>query len=74
MTQRTFLDTEELQALTGRARKAAQIAALRDMGVPFLVNACGRPVVTRSAIEGRQAPPAPAAPKPWRSAVLQRAA
>lgn len=73
MTQRTFLDAEELRALTGRAMKSWQIEALRTMGVPFLVNACGRPVVTRSAIEGRQATPPPVA-QAWAPAVLKRVA
>jgi hypothetical protein len=73
MSQRTFLDDEELRVLTGRARKAWQIAALRTMGVPFLINACGKPVVTRIAIEGRQTVLPPVA-QAWTPAVLNRAA
>lgn len=49
----TFLDQDELCALTGRARRALQIQALKNMGIPFFVNGVGRPVVTRSAIEGK---------------------
>ncbi|QDD65530.1 DUF4224 domain-containing protein [Herbaspirillum seropedicae] len=49
-----FLDEKELIVLTGRKMKSKQIAALRDMGVPFRVNATGHPVVTRSSIEGRK--------------------
>ncbi|MEM5426111.1 DUF4224 domain-containing protein [Paraburkholderia ferrariae] len=49
----TFLSTDELVVLTGRKVKSKQVEALRRMGVPFLVNACGRAVVTRAAIEGR---------------------
>ncbi|MDI9683244.1 DUF4224 domain-containing protein [Burkholderia cenocepacia] len=48
-----FLSPIELVVLTGRKIKSKQIAALRCMGVPFFVNACGRAVVARSAIEGR---------------------
>jgi hypothetical protein len=41
--------------------KSKQIEALRRMGLPFHVNAVGKPVVTAAAIEGRkQAEP----PKP----------
>jgi len=42
-----FLDSDELQALTGRRIKSKQIQALRAMGVPFFVNAMGKPVVSR---------------------------
>lgn len=48
-----FLSPIELVVLTGRKIKSKQVEALRMMGVPFLVNACGRAVVTRSAVEGR---------------------
>lgn len=48
-----FLSPIELVVLTGRKIKSKQIEALRRMGVPFLVNACGRAVVARAAIEGR---------------------
>ena len=66
-----FLTDAELAILTGRKLKRLQIEALRKMGVPFLVNACGKPVVTKSAIEGRGSP-APAEKTTWRPAVLQR--
>lgn len=52
MTQ-TFLSSDELIVLTGRKVKSKQVESLRRMGLPFFVNACGRPVVTRSAVEGR---------------------
>jgi hypothetical protein len=48
----TFLSPHELVVLTGRKVKSKQVETLRRMGLPFFVNACGRPVVTRSAIEG----------------------
>lgn len=51
--QDTFLRPEELVVLTGRKVKSKQIDALRRMGVAFFVNALGKPVVARSAIEGR---------------------
>lgn len=48
-----FLLEDEVAFLTGRRRKGAQIEALRKMGVAFFVNVAGRPVVTRSSIEGK---------------------
>nr|WP_246216305.1 DUF4224 domain-containing protein [Paraburkholderia agricolaris] len=48
-----FLSTQELVQLTGRKVKAKQIDALRRMGIAFFVNALGRPVVARAAIEGK---------------------
>lgn len=53
MMNSTFLDKEEICTLTGRIHKALQIRALKSMGVPFFINDIGRPVVTRSAIEGK---------------------
>ena len=58
-----FLTQEELVILTGRKMKSKQIEALRRMGLPFHVNACGKPVVARVAIEGR--PDAAEKPKTW---------
>ncbi|AJP57974.1 hypothetical protein UC34_15350 [Pandoraea vervacti] len=49
----TFLAREEVQYLTGRQIKTKQAEALRRMGVPFFLNAGGRPIVARVAIEGR---------------------
>lgn len=49
-----FLDDEELFQLTGRRQKARQIEQLRRMGIPFWINAGGRPVVTRAALEGKK--------------------
>lgn len=49
-----FLNQEEVAELTGRRRKSLQIAQLRRMGVIFRINACGQPVIARSAIEGSQ--------------------
>jgi hypothetical protein len=47
-----FLTDEELFELTGRKLRRLQIAALKDMLVPFRINALGRPVVTREAVLG----------------------
>jgi hypothetical protein len=50
-----FLTQDELVALTGRKIKSKQIEVLRRMGLPFWVNAVGKPVVSVAAIEGRNA-------------------
>jgi hypothetical protein len=49
-----FLSPEDLAELTGRKIKSKQIEALRRMGLPFHVNAVGKPVVPATAIEGRK--------------------
>lgn len=53
----TFLPSEEIAELTGCKIKSKQIETLRKMGLPFWINALGRPVVARAAIEGRREPP-----------------
>ena len=50
-----FLTAEEMAELTGYKRHGKQIEALRQMGIPCRINARGRPVVTRSVIEGAAA-------------------
>ena len=68
MTTPLFLTADELHQLTGKRLKALQIAHLRSSGIPFRVNACGKPVVTRAAIEGIvKQPDNPT----WKPAVLQ---
>lgn len=52
-----FLTQDELVALTGRKIKSKQIEVLRRMALPFWVNACGKPVVPVTAIEGGKEPP-----------------
>ena len=52
MAQPLFLSSAELKELTGYAIKAKQISQLRTMGIAFRINGSGRPVVTRSAVEG----------------------
>lgn len=48
----TFLDDGEIKTLTGKSQKSKQVEQLRKMGVPFHVNAAGRPVVARVNVEG----------------------
>lgn len=55
-----FLTADDLAELTGRRMKSKQIEALRRMGLPFHVNAVGKPVVPATAIEGKKPPSAPA--------------
>jgi len=70
VTQLLFLTADELRELTGYAIKARQIAQLRTMGIAFRVNGCGRPVVTRSAVEGQHGQAA-ALKATWTPTVLQ---
>ncbi len=67
----TFLNPEELYELTGRKMKSLQIDALRKMGVAFFVNAAGRAVVTRAAIEGSHKPAA-IIEKDWTPRVIRK--
>lgn len=53
-----FLSDSDLRDLTGYVRRAKQVAQLRKMGIPFFVNAAGRPIVARATIEGRNEPAA----------------
>lgn len=59
-----FLTADDLVELTGRKVKSKQIEALRRMGLPFHVNAVGKPVVAAAVIEGRKQM-APAPDKAW---------
>lgn len=52
-----FLSSQDITELTGRKTKSKQIEALLRMGLPFWVNAIGKPVVTLTALEGRREPP-----------------
>lgn len=64
-----FLDGAEIATLTGRKMKGHQVVALRQMGIPFFVNATGHPVVTRSAVEVRKN--AEPAKKAWAPKLLR---
>jgi hypothetical protein len=62
-TSEVFLDPEDIATLTGirkgrggKTRCERQIAWLRQSGIPFWVNACGRPIVARAAVEAGACP------------------
>jgi hypothetical protein len=65
-----FLTEDEVSVLTGRKVKKLQVEQLRRMGIPFYVNAVGRPVVVRSVLEGRKEQET-TKPK-WQPRMLQR--
>lgn len=65
-----FLTAEELRELTGYALKDRQIKQLRSMGIAFRINGCGKPVVTRSAVEGG-AQQADTVLQEWKPTLLQ---
>ncbi len=46
-----FLAKEELQELTGRTRRDAQVAALRSMGIEHRIRPDGSPAVLRAHVE-----------------------
>jgi hypothetical protein len=46
-----FLTDDELRQLTGLKRPTAQARFLASKGIPHFVNAAGRVVVTRAAVE-----------------------
>ena len=46
-----FLDDADLELLTGYVRSAKQMEWLRVNGIPFTVNARGRPVVRRDMLD-----------------------
>lgn len=48
-----FLDPDDVVTLTGEKRKAHQVQALRVMEIAFFVNPPGKPIVTKSALEGK---------------------
>lgn len=63
-----FLDDKDLRDLTGYIHRSKQVAQLRKMGIPFFVNAAGRPIVARAIIEGRREEPAANKEKTWEPA------
>lgn len=68
MPQPLFLTEIELRDLTGRKLKRRQVEALAKMGVPYLINAAGRPIVCRAHLEGRAAVPSETIT--WKPAIL----
>lgn len=65
-----FLSDDQLRELTGRKVRRCQIESLRQMGIPFRVNAAGRPVVCRSAVEGGKSAATSASDTSWTPRVL----
>lgn len=63
-----FLHPDDVAILTNKKKKSAQVAALRQMGIRFIVNPSGRPVVPKSAIDGRKVEPII---RTWSPAVLK---
>jgi hypothetical protein len=49
-----FLTRAELKQLTGTADRQRQAVCLRANRIPFTLDVFGRPVVTRSTIEGQK--------------------
>ena len=52
MSNNTFLTNDEVCTLTGCKLKKLQAEVLRKNGLPFTLNHQGRPIVTRTAIDG----------------------
>jgi hypothetical protein len=65
-----FLDDEDVARLAGTKIKSRQIAQLRVMGILFYVNAAGRPVVPKSAVESKT-DITPTLDQPWVPNVLK---
>ncbi|WP_082742022.1 DUF4224 domain-containing protein [Burkholderia sp. MSMB1072] len=71
-----FLTSEEVAELTGvrigrrgKSREELQVAWLRTSGIPFWVNARGRPIIARARITGQ---PTESPPRPkWQPAALR---
>jgi hypothetical protein len=66
----TFLPAEEVVELTGKAFKSQQITQLRKMGINFLVNATGHPVVPRAQFDRPVVAEKPAKTRTWIPQVL----
>ncbi|SCX92302.1 protein of unknown function [Nitrosospira sp. Nl5] len=66
-----FLTPDEIAKLTGRKVRRLQVEQLRTMGIPFYVNAVGRPVVVRSILESKKEPAQPR--ERWQPKVLRTA-
>jgi len=64
-----FLAPDDVAILTGKKKKSCQVDQLRTMGIPFYINAAGRPVVTIAALEGKKVDELD---NEWKPAVLGR--
>ena len=63
----TWLTPDEVFELTARKRWAAQCRALAAMGIPFLPNAVGRPLVERGVVLSRATIPRPKTQPNWQA-------
>lgn len=68
-----FLEPDAVALLTGYRQKGKQIEQLRVMGIPFRINAAGRPIVAVSAIDGVRKPVDATTLPAWTPNVLRRA-
>jgi len=64
-----FLAQDDVAILTGKKKKSCQVDQLRTMGIPFHINAAGRPIVTVSTLEGKKVE---RPDNEWKPAVLGR--
>ena len=69
----TWLTPSEVETLTGKVRWKAQCKVLAGMGVPFIVNGAGRPLVERSLVL-REKPKAKRVTEPNWNAIRGKAA
>ncbi len=74
MSNSTFLTNDEVCTLTGCKLKKLQAKVLRQNGLPFTLNHHGRPIVTRSAIDGTAKKPTTEPKQGWSPPVLERKA
>ena len=51
-TEPLFLTAAEVEELTGYQRFKKQAVRLAEIGIPFTLNAAGRPIVTRAIFVG----------------------
>jgi len=65
-----FLAPDDVAILTGKKKKSCQVDQLRFMGIPFYINAAGRPVVTKAALNCLETE-CDLPKKEWESAVLK---
>ena len=65
-----FLTRDEVASLTAYKRYGKQCDVLRQMGIPFITNPTGRPIVVRAVLEGR--PEQTASPRRrWQSSKIK---
>ena len=65
-----FLTRDEVVSLTDYKRYGKQCDVLRQMGIPFITNPTGRPIVIRAVLEGRQEP-ANSQRRKWQSSKIK---